>query len=709
MRKNTSLNVRLAGIFAVLFLGSLLAAAFSLWAAYAGKNDARIVNIAGRQRMLTQKYAKEVLDELSNRQVLASAEQIAAVAGNQIVCDRIAYTTQVVGKLKQEWPDFKADANYKTVSGAIPLPATFVRIVSESLDESAGYRFDLLSKFNINPEKGLRDGFESSAWDKLAVKPEEPVVEYLPEGSGLSLRYAIADLASADACVTCHNAHTDSPKKDFVLNELMGILVINVPVTRDETWAKTLLAELNPDNARQSEQTRKLFDVSMAALIDGGTTYADLAMTQPIELPPTRAKEIRAFLQSAQSLWNESLESVEAIRGMDEGTPEYLNQLAIMRSKNLETLSSMNGAVAEIEVRTNARTAFATRIQVGMVVLTFFVFVAVLMYVRSRITRPLLRVAESLGKSATEVEAASLQVADSSQAMAMGATTQAASIEETSAALKEMASLTAHNADNAAAANTAASVTHTAADRGRDAMNKMVQAIKDIKTSSDQTANIIKTIDTIAFQTNLLALNAAVEAARAGESGKGFAVVAQEVRSLAQQSADAARNTSDLIADACRNADHGVAVSEEVSTILREIVASADKVTTLVAEVSTASRDQSTGIKEINSAVEQMSQITQDSAANSEEAAAASEEMSAQAAELHSIAENLLNVVGGEHERPNRRSSTKVHGPSSGDAYIPARHVEPALRAHGGRLTSNDVFHLSDDETNTLEDDADRR
>jgi methyl-accepting chemotaxis protein len=165
-------------------------------------------------------------------------------------------------------------------------------------------------------------------------------------------------------------------------------------------------------------------------------------------------------------------------------------------------------------------------------------------------------------------------------------------------------------------------------------MTRMSEAINMIKESAEQTGKIVKTIDEIAFQTNLLALNAAVEAARAGDAGKGFAVVAEEVRSLAARSAEAARNTSELIEQSGKNAEGGVRISEEVATALDEIQSQTAKVAELMAEISAGSKEQASGIGQINDGVTQLDSVTQKNAANSEESAAAAEELTAQARSL---------------------------------------------------------------------------
>ena len=294
-------------------------------------------------------------------------------------------------------------------------------------------------------------------------------------------------------------------------------------------------------------------------------------------------------------------------------------------------------------------------ISVGIIFGLLFPMVIAVVIVRN-ITRPIKQVIGALGFSAEQVNASADQVSSASQQLAEGASEQAASLEESSASLEEMASMTRQSADNADKADNLMRESQSNVQGGVDAMRRMSDAIEKIKTSASETAKIIKTIDEIAFQTNLLALNAAVEAARAGEAGMGFAVVAEEVRNLAQRSAEAAKNTACLIEGATKNAEAGVNVTSEVAKALSAIQESAGKVATLVAEIAAASKEQAQGIDQVNTAVSEMDKVVQQNAAGAEKSAGASEQLSAQAQELNALVTQLMEIVGGGND-----SHVEVH------------------------------------------------
>ena len=200
---------------------------------------------------------------------------------------------------------------------------------------------------------------------------------------------------------------------------------------------------------------------------------------------------------------------------------------------------------------------------------------------------------------------------------------QAAAIEETSASLDEMASMTRQNASNTGEANKLMAAAKLAIEKANSSMADLTRSMKEIASASEQTQKIIKSIDEVAFQTNLLALNAAVEAARAGEAGAGFAVVADEVRNLAMRATDSAKTTAALIEDIVSKVKSGETLVSITNDVFSEVTVNSTKVVGLMEEIAAASQEQSQGIEQVNKAVAEMNQVTQQNAANAEELAAA--------------------------------------------------------------------------------------
>lgn len=280
------------------------------------------------------------------------------------------------------------------------------------------------------------------------------------------------------------------------------------------------------------------------------------------------------------------------------------------------------------------------------------------------------------------VSTAATQLNGASREISSGAQTQASSLEETASSLEEITSTVKQNTDNAQQARQLANGSRDIAERGGSVVSDAVQAMEQINESSKRIADIITTIDEIAFQTNLLALNAAVEAARAGEQGRGFAVVAAEVRNLAQRSASAAKEIKSLIQDSVAKVQNGTDLVNKSGSTLCEIVNSVKRVTDIVAEIAAASKEQLTGVEQVNRAVSQMDRVTQSNAAQTEEMSGTADMLLSHSQQLSDLV-NRFQLDGDEPSRVRR------------DTSKPANHTVPHASDRSRPATSTNVLPVN--------------
>ncbi len=345
------------------------------------------------------------------------------------------------------------------------------------------------------------------------------------------------------------------------------------------------------------------------------------------------AQQIKAFAANEQAL--EAADAGDAASRFSEQASDAARRIGEVQQQRLaqarrdaQSFSRWNRVVMA--------GVFAAAVAAGA-----FVF-----WTERQVKASLTAIASRLRDGAEHLLVAAGQASSTGRSLSKGATEQAASLEETSASMEEMASMTRNNADSSRqAAELMAAVEHQVSQSNL-LLSEMVGSMEHIKQSSARVSKIIKTIDEIAFQTNILALNAAVEAARAGEAGMGFAVVADEVRSLAQRAARAAHDTEALIEDASTSAAQGAAKVQQVADAIAEFTASVVKVRGIADEVNEASRQQTLGIDQVTQAIVQMEHRTQITAATAEESAAASEDLDAQAQAAMQLVRELEAMVG---------------------------------------------------------------
>ncbi|MFY1850080.1 MULTISPECIES: methyl-accepting chemotaxis protein [Achromobacter] len=304
-----------------------------------------------------------------------------------------------------------------------------------------------------------------------------------------------------------------------------------------------------------------------------------------------------------------------------------------------------------------------------------------------RMQESLTRTVATVRRGVDEINVGSREISAGNTDLSSRTEQQAASLEETAASMEQLASTVKQNADNARQANQLAASASDVAERGGSAVAEVVNTMQGISASSRKISEIVSVIDGIAFQTNILALNAAVEAARAGEQGKGFAVVAGEVRSLAQRSAQAAKEIKGLIEDSVTKVGAGSQQVERAGATMQEIVASVKRVTDIMGEISAASEEQSSGIDQVNRAVSQMDEVTQQNAALVEEAAAAAGSLQEQAQRLAEAVAVFKINAGDVIEVPARQlaqqhSAPRVSAPKEENAPAAAA---PAVAAPAAR------------------------
>ncbi len=293
-----------------------------------------------------------------------------------------------------------------------------------------------------------------------------------------------------------------------------------------------------------------------------------------------------------------------------------------------------------------------------------------------RMQESLTRTVASVRRGVDEINVGSREISAGNTDLSSRTEQQAASLEETAASMEQLASTVKQNADNARQANQLAASASDVAERGGSAVAEVVNTMQGISASSRKISEIVSVIDGIAFQTNILALNAAVEAARAGEQGKGFAVVAGEVRSLAQRSAQAAKEIKGLIEDSVTKVGAGSQQVERAGATMQEIVSSVKRVTDIMGEISAASEEQSSGIDQVNRAVSQMDEVTQQNAALVEEAAAAAGSLQEQAQRLAEAVAVFKINAGDVIEVPARQLAQQRSAPRV--AAAPAPKAAPA-------------------------------
>jgi len=495
------------------------------------------------------------------RSIEQSSVSTGRAVANQVVTLRSFYTAEIVSRAKKAGMTLGFDFMQK--EGVLPLPATLVKALGADLAQKhPGSNILLKSRFpfpNRTAEESKLDAFQSAAMAALEKDAQTPFYRVENVNDRLSVRYAVADVMK-DGCVACHNAHPQSPKKDWKVGDVRGLVEVVVPV----------------DDVERSLAGSSLL---VCAVVIAG--FGALGLLLHLLLRRWVTRPLGDAAAAMRRVADGDL-TVELRQDSQDEVGQLSRALTAM-------LGKLRGTVGQVR------------------------------------------------ESADSIQLASVEVAAGNADLSQRTENAAASLQRTASSMAQLTGAVTQSADAARQANQLAASAAEVAARGGDVVSRVVSTMDEINTSSKKIADIIGVIDSIAFQTNILALNAAVEAARAGEQGRGFAVVAGEVRSLAQRSADAAKEIKALIGTSVEKVESGAQLVQDAGNTMNEIVASVQRVTDIIGEVTASAGDQSSGIAHVNTAVTQLDQMTQQNAALVEQSAAAAESLKEQAQKLSGL------------------------------------------------------------------------
>ena len=557
---------------------------------------------------------------MRNNAISAATEAAVETAG-QVKTLRSYYTKFVVSDAKASG-SLSLGIDHQNDPNVIPLPATMVHDVSE-LVAGEQINFSLYSPFPFeNRADRPSDAFMEEAWDALSNDPARSFEQTEVVNGSTFLRVAVADQMTSEICVACHNTVAGSPKTDWQLGDLRGVIEVrrnlDPILANTQALSRNILIVLAVMSAvllavcilvarsviRPIE--RVCTDIAAVSSGDLDTEVASAGRNDEIGKIGKALVELQTDLQQARV----GEERRAALQQEQHDVVQHLSSGLVRLSRgDFSQPISVEFSGAHEKLRQNFNQTIDTlSVTVAQVI----------------------EASESIGNGATEISQASDDLSHRTES-------QAATLEQTAAALDQMTASVKAAAEGARSVETTMDEAKNEARSSGEVVANAVAAMTEISDSSSHIGQIITVIDDIAFQTNLLALNAGVEAARAGEAGRGFAVVAAEVRGLAQRSSEAAMEIKALIGASAEQVGRGVDLVGKAGQALNSIVGRVNEISELVSGITEGAVEQSTGLAEINIGVTQLDQVTQQNAAMVEESTAAGHLLKADALKLTEV------------------------------------------------------------------------
>jgi methyl-accepting chemotaxis protein len=518
--------------------------------------------------------------------------QLLFVASDERVADTVSSATQniddpdTVSSVTESSDDSKPDRDSTAVSGQVRKSVSRLREVVTAIDKN-------LEEYRaaVTPEENDDLTALVEGWNAYKIKIEE-IISNVENGKmqqamdSLSASISLGDALENDFIDRIAKAEVDAAAK----RERMDIVSLVAQLSVLVLILVTLVASPFVVRLFTKRIARPIRKISVAA---EKLSLGDL----DIEIETNRTEEISKLSNAFQSLVDSTKEQARALERLADGD---MTANVVIRSENDVIAKSISELVSKMR-----------------------------------------NLIMSIKNASNQVAEGAVQISDSSNILSNSASEQASVVEELTASMEEISSHTTKNASSARETKELAISARSRAMQGNDQMEQLLNAMAEIRDSSEKVSKVIKIIEDIAFQTNILALNAAVEASRAGASGRGFAVVAEEVKNLALRSATAANETTDTIQISIRKASEGEKVAHATATTFADIVKDIEKAAESASEIAAASEDQALGIQQINQGILQVSELAQTTAATAEEETAASQELSEQVNSLRRLLDDF--------------------------------------------------------------------